>query len=85
LPSGPDKRLTERFALSPDGKRILYSFELTDPDDLAEPVSYEMEWVYSPDLRWCACLVIRKAPSDARKRPKQLRIPPKQTPFRPHG
>jgi hypothetical protein len=50
LPSGPDKRLTERFALSPDGKRILYSFELTDPDYLAEPVGYEMEWVYSPDF-----------------------------------
>jgi hypothetical protein len=50
LPSGPDKRLTERFALSPDGKRILYSFEMTDPDYLAEPVGYELEWVYSPDF-----------------------------------
>jgi hypothetical protein len=48
LPSGPDKRLTERFALSPDGGSIIYSFEMTDPDYLAEPVGYEMEWVYSP-------------------------------------
>ncbi len=29
LPSGPDKRLTERFALSPDGGSIIYSFEMT--------------------------------------------------------
>jgi hypothetical protein len=50
LPSGPDKRLTERFALSADGKRINYSFELTDPKYLTEPVGYELEWVYSPDF-----------------------------------
>jgi len=50
LPSGPDKRLTERFALSPDGRRILYSFEMTDPDYLAEPIGYEIEWVYSPEF-----------------------------------
>ena len=50
LPSGPDKRLTERFALSPDGKRIRYSFEMTDPDYLTKPIGYELEWVYSPDF-----------------------------------
>jgi Family of unknown function (DUF6152) len=50
LPSGPDKHLTERFALSPDGKRITYGFEMTDPDYLAEPIGYEIEWVYSPDF-----------------------------------
>jgi hypothetical protein len=50
LPSGPDKRLIERFELSPDGARIIYSFELTDPDYLAEPIGYELEWVYSPDF-----------------------------------
>jgi hypothetical protein len=50
LPSGPDKRLTERFALSPNGRSISYSFEMTDPDYLAEPIGYEMEWVYSPDF-----------------------------------
>jgi hypothetical protein len=50
LPSGPEKRLTERFTLSPDGTRILYSFEMTDPDILAEPIGYEVEWVYSPDF-----------------------------------
>jgi hypothetical protein len=48
LPSGPDKRLTERFALSPDGRKIIYSFEMTDPDYLAKPIGYELEWVYSP-------------------------------------
>jgi hypothetical protein len=50
LPSGPDKHLTERFALSPDGTRITYSFEMTDPDYLTEPIGYEIEWVYSPDF-----------------------------------
>jgi hypothetical protein len=50
LPSGPEKRLTERFTLSPDGTKILYSFEMTDPDILAEPIGYEVEWVYSPDF-----------------------------------
>jgi len=50
LPSGPDKHLTERFALSPDGTRIIYSFEMTDPAYLTEPIGYELEWVYSPDF-----------------------------------
>jgi Family of unknown function (DUF6152) len=50
LPSGPDKRLTERFQLSADGTRIFYSFELMDPTYLAAPVSYKFEWVYSPDF-----------------------------------
>ena len=50
LRSGPNKQLTERFALSDDGKQLHYSFELSDPDILAEPVRYEMDWVYSPDF-----------------------------------
>jgi hypothetical protein len=50
LPSGPDKRLTERLQLSADGTRIFYSFEMTDPTYLAEPIGYELEWVYSPDF-----------------------------------
>ncbi len=51
LRSGPNKHLTERFVLNPDGKSIRYSFELTDPDILAKPVSYELNWVYSPDFK----------------------------------
>ena len=50
LPSGPDKRLTERLQLNADGTRIFYSFEMTDPTYLAEPIGYELEWVYSPDF-----------------------------------
>jgi hypothetical protein len=50
LPSGPDKHLTERLQLSADGTRIFYSFEMTDPTYLAEPIGYELEWVYSPDF-----------------------------------
>lgn len=51
LRSGPNKHLTERFALNADGKSIRYSFELSDPDILAKPVSYELTWVYSPDFK----------------------------------
>jgi len=50
LPSGPDKHLMERFQLSPDGKRIHYSFEMTDPTYINGPISYDMAWVYSPDF-----------------------------------
>ncbi len=50
LPSGPDKHLVERFELSDDGTRIFYSFEMTDPLILSEPIGYELEWVYSPDF-----------------------------------
>lgn len=50
LPSGPNKRLTERFALRLDGGSIIYSFEMTDPAYLAQPIGYEIEWVYSPDF-----------------------------------
>jgi len=43
LASGPDMHLTERFALSPDGRSIVYCFEMTDPNYLAEPIGYEIE------------------------------------------
>src|SRR5690606_4335861 len=49
-PRGRTSASPSGFALSPDGTRILYSFELTDPDYLAEPVGYVLEWVYSPDF-----------------------------------
>jgi hypothetical protein len=50
LPSGPDKHLTERFQLSQDGTRIFYSFQMTDPTYLAEPIGYDLEMVYAPDF-----------------------------------
>lgn len=51
LPSGPGKQLIERLRLSPDGSRLLYSFELEDTEYLAEPVKGEdIQWSYRPDL-----------------------------------
>jgi len=49
LPSGAEKHLIERYALSEDGTRILIEFVLEDPEFLAEPFAASMEWHYSPD------------------------------------
>lgn len=48
LPSSEAKHLVERFRLSDDRKRLDYSFELEDPEYLAEPLRGELEWTYSP-------------------------------------
>lgn len=69
LPSGPDKQLTERFQLSQDGTRILYSFEMTDPTYLAVPIGYELEWVYSPDFEMI------KMPCDPESAQRYLELP----------
>lgn len=50
VPSGSAKHLVERIALSDDGTRIAYGFEVSDPEFLAAPVSGEVEWAYRPDL-----------------------------------
>ncbi|NIW24627.1 MAG: hypothetical protein GWN29_08725 [Gammaproteobacteria bacterium] len=50
MPSGPRKRLDERFELLDDGSGIRYSYTLEDPDYLVEPVSGESIWDYRPDL-----------------------------------
>lgn len=52
LPSGPQKRLSERFSLSDDGQVLTYAFELHDPDYLSSPVIGESEWVYRPDVEF---------------------------------
>lgn len=69
LPSGPDKRLTERFQLSADGTRILYSFEMTDPTYLTAPIGYEFEWVYSPDFEMV------QLPCDQESAQRYLKLP----------
>jgi len=51
LPTGVNKHLVERFALSADGKSIDYQFTLTDPDHLAQPVSGAGRLSHRPDLR----------------------------------
>jgi hypothetical protein len=50
LPSSNEKQLVERFALDANGQSLLYSFELTDPVYLAEPLSGEMRWLYRPNV-----------------------------------
>ncbi|MEM7217377.1 MAG: DUF6152 family protein [Pseudomonadota bacterium] len=50
LTSGPNRRLWERFALAADGKSLHYSFELSDPDYLAQPLRGDWTLVPRQDL-----------------------------------
>jgi hypothetical protein len=51
LPSGPRKRVVERYQLSQDGTRLLINFVLEDPDYLAEPLTISTEWDFAPTLQ----------------------------------
>jgi hypothetical protein len=51
-PSGVEKHLIERLALVDGGAKLSYSFELTDPEFLAETVIGNGEWAYRPDLEF---------------------------------
>ena len=48
LPSGPDKRVLERYALSEDGTYLTVEYEHEDPGFLAEPFTGTLRWYYSP-------------------------------------
>ena len=48
VPSGLDKHVVERFALSEDGTRIVIDFFMEDPEYLAEPFTGTVEWYYAP-------------------------------------
>jgi len=48
VPSGLDKHVVEKFALSEDGTRIVIDFSLEDPEYLAEPFTGTVEWYYAP-------------------------------------
>jgi Family of unknown function (DUF6152) len=50
LPSSTQKRLTERFSLSPDHKNLLYSGVIEDPVYLARPVEWSGKWEYRPAM-----------------------------------
>jgi len=50
IPSGPQKRLLERFELIDDGAGLRYSYVLEDPEYLADAVSGDARWDYRPDL-----------------------------------
>ena len=51
MPSSTQKKLTERFALSEDGKTLLYSGTLEDPAYLAKPVEWSGKWEYRPTMK----------------------------------
>ena len=50
IPSGPGKRMTERFTLAEDGLSLRRETTLEDPDYLTAPVSYVVVWDHRPDL-----------------------------------
>lgn len=49
VPSGAGKHVVERFTLSEDGTRLFIDFTVEDPEYLAEPMTVNMEWDYTPD------------------------------------
>lgn len=50
IPSGEQKHLVERYALSEDGSRIVIDFVLEDPEYLAAPFSSTIDWLHAPQL-----------------------------------
>jgi hypothetical protein len=54
LPSGAQKHVVERYALSDDGTGILIDFTLEDPEYLTEPFTGTLEWRYLPHLKMAA-------------------------------
>ena len=51
MPASTQKKLTERLALSDDGKTVTYSGVLEDPVYLAKPVEWSGKWEYRPTLK----------------------------------
>ena len=51
MPSSTQKKLTERLALSEDGKTLIYSGVLDDPVYLAKPVEWSGKWEYRPTMK----------------------------------
>ncbi len=50
LPSSTQKRLSERFRLSPDRKSLIYSGISEDPVYLSRPVEWAGQWQYRPKM-----------------------------------
>jgi hypothetical protein len=50
LPSSTQKRVTERFALTPDGKGLIYSGAVEDPVYLSRPFQWSAQWEYRPGM-----------------------------------
>ena len=51
LPNSTGKHLVERFELSADGKGMIYSGKMEDPEYLAAPVEWSGTWQYRPDMQ----------------------------------
>jgi len=51
MPSSEGKRLVERFTLADDRRHLRYEVTVEDPRYLTQPVSFNAQWEYSPDLR----------------------------------
>jgi hypothetical protein len=50
LPSSTQKKLTERFALGPDGKSLVYSGSVEDPVYLSKPIEWTGTWEFRPNM-----------------------------------
>jgi hypothetical protein len=50
MPSSTQKKLTERFELSADGKTLTYSGTVEDPVYLAAPGQFSATWEYRPTM-----------------------------------
>jgi hypothetical protein len=50
MPASAQKRLTERFVVSEDGKSLIYSGSVEDPVYLAKPVEWSGKWEYRPNM-----------------------------------
>jgi hypothetical protein len=50
VPTGPQKHVVERYALSDDGTHIVVDIFLEDPEYLAEPFAGTVVWNYAPGL-----------------------------------
>ncbi len=48
VPSGAQKHVIERYALSSEATRLTLSFVLEDPEYLAQPLTGSVEWDYAP-------------------------------------
>ena len=51
IPSGAQKHIVERYALSDGGTTITIDYVLEDPEYLAAPFRDTRKWQYAPDLR----------------------------------
>ena len=51
VPSGAQKHVVERFALSEDRTRLVIDVMVEDPEYLAEPYNGTVEWTYTPQLQ----------------------------------